>query len=70
MIAAVQKFLESMGYNLNGIQKARKVIGACDDWYRARITDKHQCVTVDGQSYQLERMGFGQRAAADVLFAR
>ena len=65
MIAAVQKFLESMGYNLNGIQKARKVIGACDDWYRARITDKHQCVTVNGQSYQLERMGFGQRAAAD-----
>lgn len=63
MIAAVRKALEDMGYNIN--DSPYKVIQACDDWYRARATDAHNRITVNGVHYQIERMGFGRRAAAD-----
>lgn len=63
MIAAVQRMLRDMGYAIN--TSAYSVIEACDDWYRARATDAHRRYRVNGDEYQLERMGFGQRAASD-----
>lgn len=63
MIAAVVNMLRDMGYEIN--QNAYSVIGICDDWYKARRTDAHRRMRVNGQHYELERMGFGQRAASD-----
>ena len=63
MIAAVKKTLNDMGYAIS--EDAYKIIATCDDWYKARITDAHKRTTVNGVHYQLERMGFGRRAAAD-----
>ena len=63
LIAAVEKALNDMGYSI--CNEAYRIIDACDDWYRAKATDAHKRVTVNGAHYQLERMGFGRRAAAD-----
>lgn len=63
MIAAVVNMLRDMGYAIN--QNAYGVIEICDDWYKARRTDAHRRVRVNGQHYELERMGFGRRVAAD-----
>lgn len=63
MIAAIQKTLYDLGYRIS--EDAYTIISACDDWYRARITDSHRRTTVNGMEYQLERMGFGARVAAD-----
>lgn len=63
MIAAVQRMLRDMGYEIN--TSAYGVIEACDDWYRARPTDGHRRFRVNGDEYQMTRMGFGQRAASD-----
>lgn len=63
MIAAVRNMLRDMGYTIN--TSAYGIIEACDDWYRARATDAHRRFRVNGDEYQLERMGFGQRAASD-----
>lgn len=63
MIAAVRNMLRDMGYTIN--TDAYGVIETCDDWYRARPTDAHRRYRVNGDEYQLERMGFGQRAASD-----
>lgn len=63
MIAAVVNMLRDMGYAIN--QNAYGVIKICDDWYKARKTDAHRRMRVNGQHYELERMGFGRRVAAD-----
>lgn len=63
MIAAVRNMLRDMGYTVD--TSAYSVIETCDDWYRARATDAHKRYRVNGDEYQLKRMGFGQRAAAD-----
>ena len=63
MIVAVQRMLHEMGYAIN--TAAYSVIETCDDWYRSRLTDAHRRYRVNGSEYQLERMGFGQRAASD-----
>lgn len=55
--------LRGMGYAVN--TDAYGVIRACGDWYRARPTEAHRRFRVNGSEYQLERMGFAQRAAAD-----
>lgn len=63
MIAAIKKTLNDMGYTVS--EEAHKIIGVCDDWYKNRITSAHNRTTVNGTHYQMERMGFGRRAAAD-----
>lgn len=63
MIAAVQRMLRDMGYEIN--TSAYSIIETCDDWYKARATDVHRRYRVNGDEYRLERMGFGQRAASD-----
>lgn len=52
-----------MGYNIS--TAAYEIIETCDDWYKARPTDAHKRTTVSGETYMMERMGFGRRAAAD-----
>lgn len=63
MIGAIQKLLRDMGYQIS--TQAYDVIQTCDDWYRARHTKAHERITVNGEHYRLERMGFGRRAASD-----
>lgn len=63
MIDAVVKLLEGLGYQVN--TAAHNIIQTCDDWYKARPTDAHKRITVNGEHYQMERMGFGRRVAAD-----
>lgn len=63
MIAAVKKTLNDLGYSVN--TNSYDIIETCDDWYKARVTDAHRRITVNGAHYELERMGFGRRAAAD-----
>lgn len=63
MIAAIERMLRDMGYTVNS--GAYSVIQTCDDWYKARATDAHKRFRVNGDEYQMERMGFGQRAASD-----
>ena len=60
---AIRSLLASRGWQLN--DNAYSIISACDDWYRAQPTDAHRRVTLGGERYELERMGFGRRAAAD-----
>ncbi len=63
MIAAIERMLREMGYTINA--GAYGVIQTCDDWYKAKPTDAHRRYRVNGDEYQMVRMGFGQRAAAD-----
>lgn len=63
MIAAMKRLLQDMGYNIS--TAAYEIIQTCDDWYKARATDAHKRTTVNGETYMMERMGFGRRAAAD-----
>lgn len=63
MNAFAIEYLESKGYRIN--QNAYQKIQAADDWYRTRGTDAHKALTVTGETYELERMGFAKRAAAD-----
>lgn len=63
MNIAVQDFLRKRGYEINS--NAYSIINECDDWYRARQTNAHDRITVNGERYTLYRMGFGARAASD-----
>ena len=63
MLEAVRRELAQRGYRVN--EEAYGIIGECDDWYRARETEMHRRVTVNGAHYQLVRMGFGRRIAMD-----
>ena len=63
MIAAVKKVLNDMGFAVS--EEAHQVIAVCDDWYKAKVTSAHKRTTVNGAHYEMERMGFGHRAAAD-----
>lgn len=59
----VKKYLEEKGYRINS--RAAEIVGEADDWYRVRTTNRHKMVTVNGEGYELDRMGFAKRAAAD-----
>lgn len=63
MKAYVKSYLEKKGYRVN--MRALDIIRAADDWYRSRVTDAHKMVSVNGESYELARMGFAKRAASD-----
>lgn len=63
MLEAVRRTLAQRGFKVN--DEAYRIIGECDDWYRARETEQHRRVTVGGAHYELVRMGFGRRIAMD-----
>lgn len=63
MIDAVRTFLTKQGYTINA--DAYRIIAESDDWYRARETEHHKRITVQGQRYTMCRLGFGRRMAAD-----
>ena len=60
----VTNFLQKKGYTVN--TKALAVIQSCDDWYSDRlIEDFHRRKTINGQSYELNRLNFGKRCCSD-----
>lgn len=60
----VTNFLQKKGYTVN--TKALAVIQSCDDWYSNRlIEDFHRRKTINGQSYELNRLNFGKRCCSD-----
>ncbi len=64
MESCVKSYLEGKGYRVN--EKALAVIGVCDDWYANRvIKDFHRRRTLNGVTYELERMNFGKRVCSD-----
>ena len=64
MEGAILDFLRGQGYE-NLPTGAYGIISRCDDWYRARETDAHRRVRVNGDPYVIERMAFGKRGCAD-----
>ena len=60
MIAA---YLAERGYRTS--PRAWEIIRACDDWYRARETEHHRRVNVNGYAYTVPRIGFARRLAGD-----
>ena len=60
MIAA---YLAERGYRTS--PRAWEIIRACDDWYRARETEHHRRVNVNGCAYTVPRIGFARRLAGD-----
>ena len=60
----IESFLSGKGYTVNN--KALSVIHACDDWYANRfIKDFHKRSTVQGEEYELNRLGFAKRCCSD-----
>ena len=60
----IESFLSGEGYTVN--KKALSVIQACDDWYANRfIKDFHKRNTVQGEEYELNRLGFAKRCCSD-----
>lgn len=60
----IESFLSGKGYTVNN--KALSVIHACDDWYANRfIKDFHRRYTVQGEEYELNRLGFAKRCCSD-----
>ena len=64
MESFVKAFIEKKGYTVN--DKAMGIIKACDDWYANReITNFHKRRTVQGVSYELNRLNFAKRCCSD-----
>ncbi len=53
-----------MGYTIN--ETALEIIKGCDDWYANRkIEDFHERKTIQGERYELARLGFAKRCCSD-----
>lgn len=64
MESFVKAFIEKKGYTVN--DTAMGIIKTCDDWYANReITDFHKRRTVQGVSYELNRLNFAKRCCSD-----
>ncbi len=64
MEGCVKDFLQKKGYTIN--DNALTVIQMCDNWYSNRIIeDFHKRKTVNGISYELNRLNFGKRCCSD-----
>lgn len=59
----ITQYLSKLGYSIS--DKAYQVINACDDWYRARETDSHRLINVNGVTNIVPRVGFARRLASD-----
>jgi len=64
MESFIKDFLNKKGYQVN--EDALEVIRKCDDWYANRpIKNFHNRKTLNGVSYNLERLNFAKRCCAD-----
>ena len=64
MEGCVKDYLQKKGYTIN--DNALAVIQTCDNWYSNRIIeDFHKRKTVNGISYELNRLNFGKRCCSD-----
>lgn len=56
--------MEKLGYTVN--ETALEIIKGCDDWYANRkIEDFHERKTIQGERYELARLGFAKRCCSD-----
>lgn len=56
--------MEKLGYTVN--ETALEIIKSCDDWYANRkIEDFHERKTIQGERYELVRLGFAKRCCSD-----
>lgn len=51
------------GYTIN--DKAQEIIKECDDWYANHKLEFHKRKTIQGESYELTRLGFAKRSCSD-----
>lgn len=64
MESFIKTYLNKLGYDAN--DAALSIIKVCDDWYSNRaIRDFHTRKTVQGVSYELNRLNFGKRCCSD-----
>lgn len=56
--------LEQLGYTVNSRPYA--IIDVCNSWYKNEIIDDfHKRTTIQGEEYEIDRMGFAKRGCAD-----
>lgn len=56
--------LEQLGYIVNN--RPYGIISVCNSWYKNEIIDNfHKRTTIQGEEYEIERMGFAKRGCAD-----
>jgi len=64
MESFIKDFLVKKGFKIN--DEAQKVITMCDDWYANRaVPGFHDRKTVQGASYELNRLNFAKRCCCD-----
>lgn len=64
MESFIKDYLQRKGYNVNNT--AQTVIKVCDDWYSNRVIEEfHKRKTVQGVSYELNRLNFAKRCCSD-----
>nr|DAH03199.1 MAG TPA: portal protein [Caudoviricetes sp.] len=60
----IESFLSGKGYAVN--KNALSVIRKCDNWYANRvIREFHKRCTVQGEEYEMSRLGFAKRCCSD-----
>lgn len=60
----IESFLSGKGYAVN--KNALSVIRECDNWYANRvIREFHKRCTVQGEEYEMSRLGFAKRCCSD-----
>lgn len=64
MESCVEAKIKKMGYRVN--TKPYGYIDVANMWYRNEIIDDfHKRTTIQGEKYEIERMGFAKRGCAD-----
>lgn len=64
MESCVEAKIKKMGYRVN--TKPYGYINVANMWYRNEIIDDfHKRTTIQGEKYEIERMGFAKRGCAD-----
>lgn len=64
MESCVETKIKKMGYRVN--TKPYGYINVANMWYRNEIIDDfHKRTTIQGEQYEIERMGFAKRGCAD-----
>ncbi|MFR3205128.1 MAG: hypothetical protein ACLTOO_06025 [Oscillospiraceae bacterium] len=60
----IKSFLSGKGYAVN--KNALSIIRECDNWYANRvIREFHKRCTVQGEEYEMSRLGFAKRCCSD-----
>lgn len=64
MELCVKEKLSKLGYRVN--TKPYEYIDECDKWYRNELIDDfHKRTTIQGETYEIDRMNFAKRCCAD-----